>query len=135
MRGSFDPDAQFSHPSPQGGRPHPQNLAAPLLPSMRPWVRCSDFAICLAITSSIPFICQVFFKDGTNLFVENAYISGYLLCMDGNASVLPTGDILSILLVDLQSPGIHITAMGMLAYGARFSTTKVAWKLADRLEL
>ena len=53
---------------------------------------------------------------GTKLFVENAHISDYLLCVVRDESSTLTVNGLSILLVDRKSPGIQINLLDTLAY-------------------
>jgi alkylation response protein AidB-like acyl-CoA dehydrogenase len=54
--------------------------------------------------------------NGTKLFVENAHISDYLLCVVRDDSSPSTAKGLSIILVDRKSPGIQITLLDTLAY-------------------
>lgn len=53
---------------------------------------------------------------GTKLFVENAHICDFLLCVAGDETGPSSRKELRILLVDPRSPGVHVTPLDTLAY-------------------
>jgi 3-oxocholest-4-en-26-oyl-CoA dehydrogenase beta subunit len=70
--------------------------------------------------------------EGTKLFVENAHIADYVLCIARTDRKLPANKALSLFLVDGKSPRIQSTVMGNLAYEKQcevvFDKVKVPWE-------